>query len=168
MQEALQSHSSEGYSTGSRAAPSSLGGTSALVSSCPHRDIILGGVKESCLLDTDSMVSTITESFFFENIQPWGQKRLQSCHWLQLRAANGLAIPYIGYLELDAELCGKVMKQCGVLVVRDPPGGSQPQVPGVLGMNIIRRCYKELFGEHLFALCFRGFSICHTGTAAVS
>lgn len=33
--------------------------------------------------------------------------RLRSCHWLQLRAANGLAIPYIGYLELDVILCGK-------------------------------------------------------------
>lgn len=66
----------------------------------------------SCLVDTGSMVSTITESFFLEQFAPWGYDRLQSCHWLQLRAANGLAIPYIGYLELDVELCGKVMPHC--------------------------------------------------------
>lgn len=34
------------------------------------------------------------------------------------------------------------------LVVADPPGGLCAQVPGVLGMNIIRWCYQELFGQH--------------------
>ncbi|XP_034081973.1 uncharacterized protein LOC117552526 [Gymnodraco acuticeps] len=91
------------------------------------------------------MVSTVTESFFLEKFAPWGFDRLRSCHWLQLRAANGLAIPYIGYLELDVELCGKVMSRCGILIVKDPPGAVSP-VPGILGMNVIRRCYRELFG----------------------
>lgn len=71
-----------------------------------------------------------------------------SCHWLQLRAANGLSIPYIGYVELDIELCGRVVPNCGVLVVRDPPGGICAQAPGVLGMNVLSRCYQELFGQH--------------------
>lgn len=48
-----------------------------------------------------SMVSTITESCFLSNFGLWGQERLRSCNWLELQAANGLAIPYIGYLELD-------------------------------------------------------------------
>ena len=91
------------------------------------------------------MVTTVTESFFLEHFEPWGHDRLRSCHWLQLRAANGLAIPYIGYLELDVELCGKVMPGCGILVVRDPPG-AESSVPGIVGMNVIRRCYRELFG----------------------
>lgn len=118
-----------------------------LVSSCPHLDLSMGGVTVPCLVDTGSMVSTITESFFSEHFAPWGQDRLQSCHWLQLRAANGLAIPYIGYLELDVTLCGKVFHGCGILVVQDPPGLSS-SVPGILGMNVIRRCYRELFGAH--------------------
>uniref|UniRef100_A0A3B1JWV6 Gypsy retrotransposon integrase-like protein 1 n=1 Tax=Astyanax mexicanus TaxID=7994 RepID=A0A3B1JWV6_ASTMX len=93
------------------------------------------------------MVSTVTESFFLQQFEPWGHDRLQSCHWLQLRAANGLDIPYIGYLELEVLLCNKVMPRCGILVVKDPPGASST-VPGVLGMNIISRCYHELFGLH--------------------
>lgn len=105
-----------------------------------------------CLVDTGSMVSTVTESFFHQHFEPWGEERLQACHWLQLKAANGLAIPYIGYLELTIELCGKVMSHCGVLVVRDPPGNSSPQIPGVLGMNVLRRCYGELFGQYGAAL----------------
>lgn len=63
-----------------------------------------------------------------------------------------MAIPYIGYLELDVELCGKLMTRCGVLVVKDPPEDLASQVPGVLGMNVIRRCYGELFGQHGLAL----------------
>ncbi len=63
-----------------------------------------------------------------------------------------LSIPYIGYLELDIELCGRVLSGCGVLVVRDPPGGLAGRVPGVLGMNVLGRCYQELFGQHGSAL----------------
>ncbi|XP_042338496.1 uncharacterized protein LOC121939556, partial [Plectropomus leopardus] len=112
----------------------------------------MGGVTVPCLIDTGSMVSTVTEGFFQQYFEPWGQEKLQTCHWLQLRAANGLAIPYIGYLELDIKLCDKLVPRCGVLVVKDPPGGMSSQVPGVLGMNIIRRCYRELFGQHGLAL----------------
>lgn len=77
------------------------------------------------------MVSTITESCFREYSEQWGQGGMQTCHWLQLRAANGLAIPYVGYIELDVELCGRRVPKCGVLVVRDPPGGPCTRVPGV-------------------------------------
>lgn len=118
------------------------------MSSCPHMAVSMGGVKVPCLVDTGSMVSTVTESFFTQYFELWGQEKLQSCHWLQLRAANGLAIPYIGYLELDIELCGKMVPQCGVLVVKDPPCGVSSQAPGVLGMNVISRCYGELFKHH--------------------
>ncbi len=58
----------------------------------------------SCLVDTGSMVTTVTESCFTTYFKPWGPERLLSCQWLQLRAVNGLSIPYIGYLELDIEL----------------------------------------------------------------
>ena len=121
---------------------------SKLMSSCPNLSVSMGGVTVSCLVDTGSMVSTITESLFRQQFETWGQERLKSCHWLQLRAANGLAIPYVGYLELDVQLCGRVLPACGVLVVKDPSAGVSSQVPGVLGMNIIRRCYGELFGQH--------------------
>ena len=97
----------------------------------------MGGAQVLCLVDTGSMVSTVTESFFLQHFQPWGHERLQACNWLKLRAANGLDIPYVGYLELDVELCGTSVPRCGVLVVKDPPGAVSAQVPGILGMNII-------------------------------
>lgn len=122
-----------------------------LMSSCPHINLSIGGVMVPCLVDTGSIVSTVTESFFLKHFAPWGADRLQSCHWLQLWAANGLAIPYIGYLELDVALCGKVFRGCGILVVQDPPGGSS-SVSGILRMNVIRRSYRDLFGAHGAAL----------------
>lgn len=103
-----QSHSSVGGPSGS----SVINGPSAvskLVSSCPHLNVFIGGIQVSCLVDTGLMVSTITESCFLQYFEPWGQERLRTCHWLQLTAANGLAIPYVGYMKLDIELCGKLV-----------------------------------------------------------
>lgn len=90
-----------------------------LMAPCPTVDVVMNGVSVSCLLDTGSMVSTVTETFFHEHFAPWGPDRLNSCHWLQVRATNGLAIPYIGYLEVGIVLCGKEVPRCGVLVVKD-------------------------------------------------
>lgn len=75
------------------------------MSSCPQLGVRMGGVAVSCLVDTGSMVSTITVSFL-------------SAVWL----------------------------------VKDPPDGVSLQVPGVLGMNVIHRCYREIFGQHGLAL----------------
>lgn len=133
--------------TGSEVILDDVEGGAKLIATCPHLEVDMGGVKVPSLIDTGSTVSTVTESFFLTHFQPWGHEKFQACHWLQLRAANGLAIPYIGYLELDVKLCGKFMAHCGLLVVKDPPGGA-PHIPCVLGMNLIRRCYRELFVEH--------------------
>lgn len=71
------------------------------------------------------------------------------CHWLRLRAANGLETPYIGYLEVDVQVLDKQIPKRGVLVIKDTPDASpDPEVCGVLGINAIRECFKELFLEH--------------------
>ena len=123
-----------------------------LIGSCPVIDIRLGGVLTRCLLDTGSMVTTVTESFFRQHVQPQTTETMQPCDWLQLKAANGLAIPYLGYLELDLEVLGKTLPKIGVLVVRDALDATTRQqkisVPGLLGMNAISPCYQELFKEH--------------------
>lgn len=51
------------------------------------------------------------------------------CRWLWLRAANGLEIPYIGYMELDCQVLGERIPKRGVLVIRDTPDVSpSPEV----------------------------------------
>lgn len=110
----LLSQRSGGGSSGS---DSAVDNPENLVAACPHITVLMGGVGVPCLVDTGSMVSTITESFFVQHFEPWGSEKLHSCNWLRLSAANGLAIPYVGYLELDVQLCGKVVSKRGVLVV---------------------------------------------------
>lgn len=123
--------------------------TPNLVGSCPEVTISMGGVDISCLLDTGSMVTTIPESFFAKYFETGGPEKLKACHWMRLRAANGQEIPYIGYLELDIQVLGKKIPKRGVLVIRDAPDASpNSKVCGVLGMNVIRECYRELFLEH--------------------
>uniref|UniRef100_A0AAV2KKA8 Fibronectin type-III domain-containing protein n=1 Tax=Knipowitschia caucasica TaxID=637954 RepID=A0AAV2KKA8_KNICA len=56
---------------------------------------------------------------------------LMPCNWLELTAANGIDIPYVGYVELDVNIFGMVVPQRGILVVKEPfrqqaSDGSQP------------------------------------------
>lgn len=62
--------------------------------------------------------------------------------------ANGLPILYLGYLELEVRLCGQTFPECGILIVEAPLDDASTLVPGVLGINILRRCSSTLFGEH--------------------
>ena len=101
----------------------------------------LGGVDVPCLLDSGSEVSTITEEFFNEHFRPQGKMLLPTGDWLRLTAANGLEIPYVGYLELDVEALGVMIPQRGILVVKRPASEEARQrkkiTPGLIGMNII-------------------------------
>lgn len=128
-----------------------------LIGDCPVVEVNMGGVMVPCLLDTGSMVTTIRESFFEKHFKSQGIGLLRQCSWLCLKAANGFKIPYKGYLELDVVVLGETLTQMGVLVVEDPPDEpvekQQLAVPGLLGMNIIGRCYGSLFeqgGHNLF------------------
>lgn len=97
----LLSQSSGGGPVGSELGAEKPVAMPELMSACPHITALIGGIPVPCLVDTGSMVSTITESSFVQHFAPWGEEKLKSCHWLQLKAANGLEIPYVGYLELD-------------------------------------------------------------------
>lgn len=60
------------------------------------------GVEINCLLDTGSMVTTITESFYRNNIETLC-KNIKNDVKLNLKAANRISIPFIGYIEADVE-----------------------------------------------------------------
>ena len=65
-----------------------------VIGQCPVIGVKFLDLNIQCLVDTGSMVSTITESFYWKNIEPLGTT-LKSTSMLQLKAANGLEIPYI-------------------------------------------------------------------------
>ncbi|KAK0152860.1 hypothetical protein N1851_005474 [Merluccius polli] len=105
-------HASEGVLLGrpSQTAPTLLG-------NCPVVEILIEGIAVPCLLDTGSMVTTITEEFFEQRLQPHLKTPLNPCSWLTLKGANGLKIPYRGYVELEIQILGRVLPKMGILVV---------------------------------------------------
>lgn len=109
---------------------------SRVVGNCPSVDVVMGGVTVPCLLDTGSMVTMVAESFFHENFD--SAELMESSEWLTLRAANGLEIPYVGYIDLDVEVAGECILKRGVLVVKD--SAAQNAFPGILGMNVPTEC----------------------------
>ena len=118
---------------------------------CPVTKVKMGGVEVTCLLDTGSMVTTVTEGFFRKHICPTGDVESTSS-WLKLKAANGLDIPYIGYVELDVEVLGKILPKRGILIIKDPHDPStqarKQDIPGLLGMNVIGACKELLTQDH--------------------
>lgn len=128
-----------------------------LVKTCPVLSVSLEDVTVPCLIDTGSMVTTITESFFQEHFHHLQKK---DCKWLGLKAANGLDIPYIGYIELDVGVLGQCIPGRGILIVKDQENSTLKDrklaTPGILGMNVIGECYQVLFKQHgsqLFHSC---------------
>ena len=107
----------------------------------PTLEVKIGCVKIQGLVDTGSMVSTITEEFFRSFLKPAGANLVTDGLWLSLTCATGLSIPYIGYLESDIEVEGVTLPHMGVIVVKDSGDKEHRErkrlVPMVIGMNII-------------------------------
>ncbi|CAB4010088.1 Retrovirus-related Pol poly from transposon 297 [Paramuricea clavata] len=112
-----------------------------IIGKCPVAVVNIGGVSVSCLLDSGSEVSTITEEFFNTHFKPKGQELLSTSGWLKLTAANGLEIPNLGYFEVDIEAFGLNVPRRGILVVKDSANDAmrarKRDVPGLLGMNVL-------------------------------
>ena len=92
--------------------------SSQLVGKYPTVLVKLNDVDVMCLIDTGSMVSTITEECFRNNFQSSGVELKQSTY-LRITTSNGLDIPYIGYLEVDVCCKGVRLPNIGFLVVKD-------------------------------------------------
>ena len=86
---------------------------------CPEATIVVIGAEVRCLLDTGAQVSTITESYYRQH-QESNVKLLDICSILRVSSSQGLDVPFIGYVELDANIMGRVFPGLGFLIVRDP------------------------------------------------
>ena len=105
-----------------------------IVSNTPEMICLFQGIPGQCLLDTGSMVTLVSESFFVERLKPLGAK-LSQAPWLKLTAANDIELPYVGYCEMDLEVCGQLIHNRGVLVAKGQLSGGKD---GLIGMNVLR------------------------------
>ena len=112
-----------------------------LVADCPTLNVRLGKVDVVCLIDTGSMVSTITEEFFKNYLQYAGVTLQPDNLCLRITTSNGLDIPYNGYLEIDVSVNSLVLPKMAFIVVKDSLDAKnredKRQVPGLLSMNIL-------------------------------
>lgn len=115
-----------------------------LIGQCPVAEVWINGVKTPCLIDTGSQVTTLSESYFKEHFESNRLKVQQPIPKFNLVAANGLTIPYIGYIEVDLQICGQKIANRGVLIVKDTDSKSWP---GLIGMNIIKDCRDLLINQ---------------------
>ena len=99
-------------------------------------------VDVQCLVDTGSQVTLFSESLCDKLFKGKEQRGVLS--WLKLRAANGLSIPYTGYIVADFQVGGVQVPARGVVVVRDAFIGDKK---AILGMNVISDCWEELFNR---------------------
>ena len=143
------SHAVEEGNSGSKPLPKDDCTPIHMVGGTPTVQARLGGVDVLCVVDSGSMVSFVTEEFYKKKLQPTCGYVRQDGRMLTLRAANGLEIPYLGYLELDVEVDGVKVPRCGVLVLKDTPATAKQrrEVPGLLGTNVLAQIPK--FGNLL-------------------
>ena len=97
---------------------------------------IVGGKKVKALIDTGSMVTTISEEFFRSQLKD--TYRLQSLQTiLQIEGAGGNQVPYCGFIELDVEI-----PNCMDLVVVPtlvvPTTSYNSTVPMIVGTNVLK------------------------------
>ena len=104
----------------------------------------IAGVEIECLVDTGSMVILVSGAFYKEKLESVCGRVHGVGRMFTLRGANGLEIPYLGYLELDMQVGGVTIPDCGVLVLKDTAATVQQRRrrPGVLGMNVLAKIPK--------------------------
>ena len=114
-----------------------------IVGSANESIIFINGVKTSGLIDTGSMVTSISETFY-KNMNPQPQLHAITEFGLSVQSANGTDLPFKGYIE--AEFSAPILSDCvlniPLLVVSDTEYNSQ--VPAIVGTNVIRLCKAEV------------------------
>ena len=107
-----------------------------LIGASNQSKLLVNGVESVCLIDTGSMVTTISESFF-KSLSPSPELRSLTEFGLSLTGANDAPIPYSGYalLELCLPSCSESKVLAPVLVVLDTKFSET--VPIIIGTNVL-------------------------------
>ena len=105
----------------------------------PIISVRIGNLEMLSLVDTGSQVTTVSETCFKQAFSDKSNVNVYKDNLFPLTAANGLEIPYVGIAVIDLDVSGFLIKQVGVLIVKDIPElhHDKKKVPGVLGTNVL-------------------------------
>lgn len=135
-----RSSSEFSHSRGSSSLPKGLIGAKCTA------QVYIEGKLCSCLLDTGSQVTTISQSYHETNLSELSIIPLENL--LEVEAANGQVVPYLGYVEMRVkfpeDFLGSIVEVSTLaLVIPDTSGTAQPKV--LIGTNTLDLAY----GKHL-------------------
>ena len=113
-----------------------------MVGSSNEGDITICGVPTKGLIDSGSMITSISESFY-NNLKPLPQLRDIKEFGLSVLSANGDQLPYKGYIEAEISIpsLGNNNFVIPLLVVSNTEYNST--VPAIIGTNVIRLCRQS-------------------------
>lgn len=131
----------------------SASGSVKLFGKTPRICVTMEGIQVGAIADSGAEVSLVTEAWYKE----WLLPRQVVVHGMdvQVTDAKGTEIPCIGYVRVDLEVEGQLIKDCGLFV----KGADQSEgvvqgtkLPVLLGMNVLAelvRGWRSTCGENL-------------------
>lgn len=106
--------------------------------------IIIGGRRVSCLLDTGSQVTTVPLSVYKSHLSSHPMKSLNDL--LEVEGANGQTVPYLGYVEMSLTFPKEFLgteAEVPTLALVVPDMTNVPQI--LIGTN----CLDVLYSSHI-------------------
>lgn len=133
-----------------------------LIGAMSIAEVTIANEKCSCLLDTGSQVTTVPKSFYEQHLSGYPIKSIDDI--LEVEGANGLSVPYEGYIEMGItfpeELLGVSVEIPTVaLVVPDVKAHNQSMV--LIGTNTLDVLYKKYLSADppKFQPCSYGYKV---------
>ena len=119
-----------------------------IVGSANESEILINGVKTSGLIDTGSMVTSVSEDFY-NSLKPLPQLHLITEFGLEVKGASGDKLPYKSYIkaEISIPFFTNSSFKIPLLVVSNTEYNSK--VPAIVGTNVIRLCKAEVTNEQV-------------------
>lgn len=110
-----------------------------LVGSANEGTARICGINTKVLIDTGSMVTLISESFY-HSLDPRPELLSITDFKLDIVGASGSKIPYVGYIEGDIFIADILEDSVFIPILVVPDTEYRQSVPGVIGTNVLRRC----------------------------
>lgn len=104
----------------------------------PGMIVTVNGISVETMADSGAEVSLVTEEWYTQNLLP--KQVVINALNVKITDANGRRIPCLGYVQVDLEVAGRVIKDCGLFVRRTLRGRGVvkgTRLPILLGMNIL-------------------------------
>lgn len=89
-----------------------------LIGRVPTVDAFLDNAPIQCILDAGSNVSLMRNSKCLKHFGNNGMMLKDASGWLALEAANGLDIPYLGYVLLHVKVRQVELPECGFWLLK--------------------------------------------------